>query len=172
MDRADPDLGSGDLIPLAITLRERGPTPRKMRSAFTQAKKKAFFDGAVFFHSTFSDNRFSHSHATRAKYAPRKKRYTAGKVRRFGHSRPMEYTGRARRLSRTARVTSTSKGSKLAYPGLRVFNFRHPNSEVNLLEEFTTILPEEANRVADHIDHTIDRELNGASPASSTTVIS
>lgn len=112
------------------------------------------------FHATMSDNRFSHSHARKAGYAPRKKRYTAGKVKKFGHSRPLEYTGRARRLSRTARITSTSKGARIRYPGLRVFNFRHPESQVNALEEFTTVLPEEVSRVAQAIDQEIDKELS------------
>lgn len=147
------------MIPLAVKLTERGPTPRHLRTVYTKAKKKAYFEGAVFFHSTMSDARFTHVHARRAGYTPRKKRYTASKVSRYGHSRPLERTGRSRRMSRTARITSTSKGATVRYPGLRVFNFRHPNSQVNMVQEWTTVLPGEVGRVGEKIDRVMDREL-------------
>lgn len=53
--------------------------------------------------------------------------------------KPLVWSGESRRLARSASITSTSKGVKIKYPGLRKFNLRHPKSQIRMNEEFRRI---------------------------------
>lgn len=146
-----------------IDVIDRGPTPRGMKKVIGNAMKETWQEAAIEFHARFSDDRFTNRHATAAGYAPRSKNYTRRKLKEFGHTRPMEFSGTARRLSRTANVTSTSKTATLRYPGLRVFNFKHPKQRADLREEFTKVLPEEAQHTARFYDVKLGQKLNSYS---------
>jgi hypothetical protein len=84
--------------------------------------------------------------------------YTGRKLKKFGHTRPLEFSGTARRLVRTASISSTSNGSRVRYPGARVFNYKNPfsNPSMNLNLEFRTILPEEGELLARDMETKID----------------
>lgn len=144
------------MIPLTVTVKRTAP--RKQRSDLKQAQKAAWFKGAVWFHVHKSDERFTQRHASRAGYAKRKKRYEQRKFKLYGHRRPLEYSGRTRFLSRTANITSTSVGARVRYPNLRGLNRRHPKSDINMAQEFRTLLPEETQDVAAVLDAEIDKE--------------
>lgn len=148
------------MIPIKYEIRDRGPTPRGMRKVLNAAKKEAWFDAAVHFHATMSDERFKHAHATKAGYAPRSRNYERQKLKKFGHTNPLEFSGTTRRLVRAATITSTSTGARVRYPGARVFNFRNPKMKANMVVEFTTVLQEEANEIARVFDQKLDQKLN------------
>lgn len=147
------------MIEATYSIRDRGPTPRGMRKAFNQASKPAWHTTGVHFHTTMADDRFTQRHAVAAGYAPRKKRYNFRKFKAKGHTRPLEYSGEARRAAKAATISSTSGMVRVRYPGTRVFNFRHPKSEVNMVKEFTTVLPGEANELAAVYDRDLDGRL-------------
>lgn len=159
---------------LKINVRERGTVPRKMKKVFNASKKEAWHDTAVEFHAEYRDRRFTEQHATAAGYTRRKGEgqafgskawrasYTGKKHRMFGHTRPLEFSGESRRAARQVRVSSTSKGSRAAYAGLRKFNFRHPKSQIRMGEEFRRILPREADELAKHFDRALDQHLKDA----------
>lgn len=170
MVRLARSLGRAALIAFALKIRERGPTPRKLAKVMTAAKKKSFFDGAVYFHSDLRESRFTQAHATKAGYTPRKRSYLVQKLRKFGHTRPLEYSGQARKASRVANITSTSRGFRIRYPGVRAFNYLNKHTQVNMVTEFTTVLPDEVNKVAEHIDRTLDQALNSQGETTVTTL--
>lgn len=155
-----------------VTVRERGPTPRKMRKVHNQAAKAAWVETGKTFHAEMRDDRFSVAHGKKAGYKPRKgeesgldrraffRSYTGRKLRRFHHRRPLEFSGETRRLVRMATISSTSKGGRVAYPGARKFNFRNPHSDINMAEEFRRLLPEETATLAGTFDAALDRNLN------------
>lgn len=141
-------------------VRERGATPRKFRKAFNAASKQSWHETGQHFHETMREDRFTQRHATLAGYTPRKNRYQAQKFKAKGHTRPLEFSGTARRLTRMASISSTSKGNSVRYPGARVFNFRHPKSDVNMVQEFTTVTQQEADRLAGFYDRQLDKLLD------------
>lgn len=148
------------MIPTKFEVRDRGATPRGMRKVMNAVTKETWFETGIEFHSQFSDARFTHAHASKAGYAPRSKNYERRKLKKFGHTNPLEFSGTTRRLVRTASVTSTSKGANVRYPGARAFNFKNPKMQANMVQEFTKVLPEEANELASFFDRSLDRKLN------------
>lgn len=157
-------------IPTVIRIRERGPVRRGLKKAHRQAAKVAWYETGVWFARMNTDKRFTHAHATRANYTKRKRAYEARKLKRYGHTRPLEYSGRARLASRSVRVTSTQHAGRVRYPGLRVFNLKHPNSDVNMREEFLRILPEESVRAGEKYDRVYTQEFGAEQTLFSETI--
>jgi hypothetical protein len=156
-----------------VKITERGPTPRKMAAVHNRASKSAWADTGVHFHSDFRDLRFRPDHARRAGYIARKgermpfgsrqwaRSYMGQKYRKFGHQRPLEFSGETRRaVASFPTLTSTSSGVKVRYSGARKFNFKHPKSQINMAEEFRRVLPQEANSLARTYDNRLDKGLN------------
>lgn len=150
------------LPPIKIEIRERGPVPRKMKSAHNQAAKSTWAETGLHFHAAMSDDRFTQAHASLAGFQKRTKAYTSRKFQKFGHTRPLEYSGTTRRLVRTANIVSTSKGAEVRYPGARAFNFRNPKARqpINMAEEFRRIIPQEAVELAVEFDRQYDQKIN------------
>lgn len=149
------------MVIASFDIRERGPTPRNFRKAFNAASKQAWHETGVEFHDQFRDNRFTHRHATLAGYSLRKRSYTMRKLKLHKHTNPLEFSGTTRKLvRRIVSISSTSKGNSVRYPGARVFNFRHPKSDVNMVQEFTTVTQQEANHLAGFYDRQLDKRLD------------
>lgn len=148
------------MVIASFNIRERGPTPRNLRKAFNAASKQAWYETGVEFHQKFRDERFTQRHATLAGYTQRKRSYTMRKFKKYGHTRPLEFSGTTRRLVRSATISSTSKGNSVRYPGARVFNFKHPKSDVNMVQEFTKVTQQEADQLAGFYDRQLDQRLD------------
>lgn len=165
-----------------ITVRHRGAVPRNIRKIHTQASKEAWYSTGRRFHAEHRDDRFTHKHARKAKYKKRDgeepgitrkeffRSYTGRKKRKFGHTRPLEWSGETRRAVRSANITATSKGGRVKYAGARKLNFRNPHSDIHMADEFRRLIPEEIEDLADHYDDVLDRELN-ADTTTTTEVI-
>lgn len=156
---------------LTITIRDRGPTPRKLAKAMTAAKRAAWLDVATRFHAEYRDRRFTHEHAREAGYTARKgelqargskafrNSYTGQKLRIHRHTRPLEFSGDTRRAVRFARISSTTAIGRVAYSGAGKFNFRHPKSQIRMGEEFRRITRREAFELGEYFDLMLDRRL-------------
>lgn len=159
------------MMRITARIRERGATPRGMRKAFNAAARAAWYATALFFHSVYRDRRFTEEHAREAGYARRKgelltrgtkafeRSYTGRKLRLFGHTRPLEFSGRTRAQVRAASISSTSKMGKAAYPGASKFSFRHPKSKIRMQDEFRRITDREADELGQYFDEQLDQEL-------------
>ena len=143
-----------------IHVTERGSVGRGLKRAYDASVKQIWFDFGVEFHSQFSDARFTHAHASKAGYAQRSKQYERRKFKKFGHTYPLVWSGTARRLVRTANVVATKNGVSVRYAGARVFNFKNPKSQVNMREEFTKVLPEEAEHLVRFFETKLGQKLN------------
>ncbi len=156
------------MIAYRVVLRTR-VTPRALRTVMSQGLKRGWQEAGRYTHEYLAQKRFSKSHAAAAGYRPRKPAYEAKKLARMGHSRPLEYSGRTRLGSYTARASATSKGVKVFYPGLRGLNRRNPASEINMREEFERVLPKETEQVATVIDNWLDVAIKNAGTAPEAT---
>jgi len=146
-------------IPASFNIQDRGATPRGMARRLNGMKNNSWVDAATLFHVEMRDRRFTHAHATAAGYTKRSRKYEKRKLKKWGHTYPLQFTGKTRRDVRAAQISTTSNGAKVAYAGARVFNFRNPKSQVNMAVEFTTILPSEANELASEFDKSLDKQL-------------
>lgn len=128
------------------------------KRVFNNMKKDGMAAGMIWWHRYFRANHFTNKGAREYGYAKRqgepgrpaptrngkqKRSYTAEKVRRYGHSRPLVKTGRSEKLARIRDVRATSKGAK-AVIHARTLNFRRPGSAINMRKEMTKITPQEA----------------------------
>lgn len=166
-------MGAAGMMGL-VTIRERGPTPRNFRKVQGECQKAAWLATAAYYHRNLRDKRFTPEHAIEAKYYQRKgeglpkgsksyrRSYTGRKERKFGHTRPLEFSGRTRDKVRIATLSSTRSGGRAAYPGANVFNFRHPKSRINMAIEFRRLTNSEGSELAGVFDRELDRQLNQA----------
>ena len=141
-------------------IRERGTVPRKMRKQHNAASKSSWLSTATLFHAEYRDRRFTESHAAKAGFYKRKRKYEQKKRRMFGHNRPNEFSGDTRAAVRTATVSATSKGGRIRYPGARKLNFKNPKSRIRPSVEFRHIIPEEEHELAYHYDQRYDAGMN------------
>jgi hypothetical protein len=132
--------------------------------------KTSWYNAGKFFHLNLRDKRFTKEHAMKAGYTLRKgeasgagtknffRSYTGRKLKKFGHTRPLEFTGETRAAVRTASISSTSNGGKVSYPGAKKFNYKNPfsNPTMNLNLEFRKVLPDEADLIAKQINSEIN----------------
>lgn len=73
---------------------------------------------------------------------PRKGSYQAKKLRAFGHQRPLEFTGEAKRQALASpRITSTRDKVTIRLP--RKFNWRATGSQVRMADEIRAVRPDE-----------------------------
>ena len=144
---------------IRVRNRHSGTIPRKMKAAHNRGMKAGLFAAAEYFHFHLRDRRFTKAHASAAGYWIRKPGYQKQKRRRWGHDRPLEFSGKTRdAVGRQYRLSSTSKHGRATYGGGRGFNRRHPNSPINMREEFERTLPEEELQFVSILDRRLAEE--------------
>lgn len=139
-------------------LKYEGPTPKIATRKKNEIYKEGFVAALTIWHAKFSDKHFTNAGATEYRYTPRsgergskrkfKGSYSARKLKKFGHTRPLEFSGESRRRVRASqKIKATSKGGRciLSAPAL---NFRNPKSPINMREEVTRVSPRERTELA------------------------
>jgi len=122
-------------------------------------------------HQTMRPQHFTRAGARKYGYLPRagergnerrnfRSSYTGRKLRRFGHTNPLVYTGLSMALTRPRDVRATAKGVRVVMnsPG---FNRRNPRSRINMREELTRVTEEEANLLARLMEERLVQMLAG-----------
>lgn len=170
------------MLSSAVKVRVRGPVPRRLVKVSNAAKKSAWMAVAMHFHREMVPQRFTPEFAREAEYGPRKGEYMARGSKQWRRSYfgkkylspdagggpnradPLVFTGRTKELvvGGFPSVTATSKGAKVRYAGANTLNFRQPTSDVNMREEFVTVLDREADELARVWDADYDRRMNEA----------
>lgn len=162
-----------------IVIRERGPAPRGFARLFGKLQAAAWEVAAIHFHSRFRDDRFTESHAQKMGYTRRKgegmahgskafrNSYTGRKLAKFGHTRPLEWSGETRRAVAMANITTTRNAAKISYAGARKFNFRHPKSQIRMADEFRSL----ANTEIQELGRIFDRDLDARVAQDMTTTV-
>lgn len=114
-----------------------------------------------YWHRELLPKHFTNQGAKEYGYAPRKgekgnkggkgfrKSYTGRKLKRFGHTRPLVFTGELQRMSRFRNIKATSKGVKVTLPQARKANLRHPKSNVNMADELTRFSDRDIAKIHD-----------------------
>lgn len=149
-----------------ITVRDRGPTPRRLQKVYTAGSKTAWSDAAKYYHATYRPKRFTQAHGLAAGYKKRSGEdlafgtkafwlsYIGRKIRLKKHRHPLEWSGRTREGSKFASVSTTRVQAKVKYPRVRVLNFIP-----GLQDEFRRLLPSEAKQLGRVYDGSLNRAL-------------
>jgi len=160
-----------------IQIRERGPTPGLLKRGFNKMKEKCFHTAMTFWHKELLQKHFTQSGAIEYGYTPRKRAwrgsykmsYVGRKIREKGHNKPLVFTGESMAMTRMRDVRATSKQGVCVIRGTK-FNFRHPDSQVNMREEIATVSPSDAARMVRTFDHKLDSTLRSYHATRTTTI--
>jgi len=137
------------MIELKCRLIARGWVPGQSytRSEFNAAKKEAFADAARFYFQNIRPKHFERPAVQEYGYAPRqgdpgnpgpkgfKKSYVARKIAKFGHNRPLVFSGSSLAATRMATIRPTSKGAQISVP-VGYLNFKPKNFKGDMGQEF------------------------------------
>lgn len=160
-----------------VTVRDRGPTPRRMQKVYTAGSKKAWFEAAKYYHGTYRPKRFTEGHALAAGYKKRSdedlpfgskafwRSYIGRKIRIKKHRHPLEWSGRTREGSKFATIATTRLDARVKYPNVRVLNFRP-----GLQDEFRRLLSDEAKQLGRVYDGSLTRALKADNSTDTRTL--
>ena len=153
---------------IVFRVTQTGPMPKELIKRLPKFKKEAFIEAGKLWHRHYRPKHFTLKGAREYGYAPRsgergsgrgfKGSYTARKLKKFGHTRPLVYTGESAQLARILDVRGTSKGSRTIIHA-RGFNRRNPKSEINMRDEMTRISDREAQQLTGFIGRMMNREM-------------
>jgi hypothetical protein len=74
--------------------------------------------------------------------------YTGRKQKKFGHTKPLVYTGELEQASRQTTIYPSFKGVRIALPGARKANLQNPRSSIDMPEELKTVSGREVDQLA------------------------
>lgn len=152
---------------LAIDLEALAGNRRK--SVVNRALKESLAAAAKAWHQEYYEDHFTATGFRKYSYTPRKgqnlprgskafwRSYSGRKLRSKGHLDPLKFTGTTYRLGKVARIVATRKQGKVVLP--RGLNRKHPNSDVDMREEATRVLPSEAAHLREIVEAEFLRRL-------------
>ncbi len=146
-----------------VALKSTGPTPKLLRRELNNCHRDAAANMGEFWHERFRAKHFTNAGATEYGYTPRqgergrpsgkfRSSYTGRKLTKFGHTRPLVYTGESERRTRQLDVRATAKRGEarvrvvLHAPAL---NFRYSGSPIDMRYEMTTVSQRESEAIAE-----------------------
>jgi hypothetical protein len=150
-----------------IALHKAGPVPSLLKRELNNCHRDAMRWAGEFWHRNFREKHFTNAGSTEYNYTPRSgepgsdfpgrfaQSYTGRKLKKFGHTRPLEYKGESRRRTRSPRIVATAKRGEASVrvvmdaPGL---NRRYAGSQINMRAELVTISAGEAPQIVAQID--------------------
>lgn len=156
-------------MPIKFEIRERGPTPLIMAKELRPAQKNGFEIIGKVWHKNSRPKHFTKAGAREYGYTPRvgdrgsgrrfHGSYTEEKLKSFGHTKPLVFTGLSERFTRVEDVRTTSKGGRVVM-NAPAFNFRNPNSKIDMRAEMTEVSSAEQSGLVELYDGALDRMLN------------
>lgn len=153
-----------------------GGMGRAVAQLHREAAKGAYAAAGEDYHRELRPKRFTREHAAEAGYKPRAgehlvwgskefwKSYTGRKLKKYGHTLPLVFSGRTRDRAKMATITSTSNRGQIKY-AVNALNFI-PWAR----EEFIKLLPREIDYLGQRFDFHYDRIFNRPPPTKTKTI--
>lgn len=116
-----------------ITVTKRNTLGGITKTDINKIVTEVYAELAEMWHREFRPKHFTHGAYTEYGYKARKTRYNKRKKENL----PLVFSGTSRELSKTYRVVATRNGSRVVMPLVKAFNFKPPNSSINMRDEFT-----------------------------------
>lgn len=134
-------------------------SPEMLMKQFRPLLKEGLKAVGLFWHRTFLPKHFKPGAGRSYRYKPRTRAHVRRKLRLFGHRRPLEFTGKSKRMAlREARVGGTSKRVKVK---LRVptYFYQYREGAPNKAKELTKLTRAEAMELALFLDKDMGERL-------------
>lgn len=147
-----------------------GPRGLRDMRAVRAAQKAAWLAIATIWHQNLRPKHFTHAGAREYAYdkrqgevgsgRPFKGSYTARKLRLFGHTLPLVWSGASRTRSAIRNIKSTSKGARVTM-NVPTLNFRKGRNAKgkSMREELTTVSLPERKALANYLGRVFTNEL-------------
>lgn len=150
----------------SLNLRYTGFPPSKRD--YNNAVKEVLAETALRWHERFFEDHFTETGASKYGYLKRKgelqrgnkgfkNSYVGRKLRKLGANRPLYWSGEAYRESKVPKVRSTSKESRVILS--RIFNWKHPKSQIKMRDEVTRVLPAEQEELIEYTGRRLDKKI-------------
>lgn len=121
-----------------ITVKNTGhrgwPGPKK--SEVNRILADTYGGIVVHWHRNFRPKHFTEGAYREYHYAPRSRKYTRAKFKKFGHRNPLEWSGDSKQRSQSYRLSKSRNGAKVAMQ-VRTFNRRPKGFTGKMSAEFT-----------------------------------
>lgn len=136
--------------------------PSDVAKEIRPAAKEALAAAGSWWHRRILPGHFLVAAEKKYGYEPRSPAYTRYKAKRFGHRNPLVFRGDLRAaVVRQARITSTSKGARVALRGPRHLHaYRKDYNQPDKAAELTAVTRDEVAELAKFVDRRITRRLN------------
>lgn len=130
-------------------------TPRAMKAAWKRV--------GVYWHRKMMPRHFDAGAGNVYKYQPRSNDYMRRKQRRWGHRRPLWWTGAMKqKVSAAPRVTSTAKYAKVALRGPRyLYMYRRDYNQPDKAAELTRTIQREQAELRDILERRVKQRFEG-----------
>jgi len=148
-------------MPYKATITYRGG-PNVLKRELKAEVKAGLAEVGDHWHGSILPGHFDRGAANKYKYKRRSRKYNERKLRRRGHKIPLVDTGQmARMVKRMARVTSTSKGARVALKGPRYLHqYRKDFGQPDKAAEIIKVTAKEAGDLARLLDEIVTKKLN------------
>lgn len=154
---------------ILIRLKYTGAIPGVISKANMNRKiKAAWLVAGTWWHKEMRPKHFTKRGAREYGYVPRygepgsgrrfRGSYTGRKLRRFGHTNPLVFTGLSRDLTRVRDVRNTAKGVRVVM-NAPTLNRRPRGGRINMRDEMTRISIAERNQLIRLMDRKIHADL-------------
>lgn len=136
------------------------------------AVKAALGDVGLRWHRNTLPGHFTPAAASRYRYRKRGEKHEAEKLRKFGHNRPLVFTGAlAAQVMRLARVTSTGKGVRIVMKGPRyLYQRRKDYKQPDKAKELTATTKPELRAIARSTHQGLKRRLSATASTETTQI--
>lgn len=142
---------------VAIIVEETGATTMHEKDV-QNAVRDELHGAGEHWHKHFRKRHFHTIAFSIYRYTPRSRTYTWRKFKRRGHRFPLVLTGISKQLSEGKTVRATPEKVDVVMP-TRAFNFKPPNSNVNMRDEFTQINDQEHADIDKRMERGLTRTL-------------
>lgn len=152
----------------SIHITYKGLVPKGMKGAIAKFQKAAFGVIGIMWHRQFRPRHFTHEGSRLYGYTARKGArgsavkfkgsYTARKLKAFGHTNPLVFSGLSLRLSKIRDVRATRHGNRVILP--TGFNRRNPHSNIDMRAEVTAVVRSEEVKLTKRFDGSLQQQID------------
>lgn len=138
-------------------------------AAIRNVLQKAYARLGLYWHRNHLPKHFANRASSEYDYAPRQgergsganrrfsSTYTGGKLKRYGHTRPLELSGASRRQAEaTATVRATSKSVRVSFQAGNL-SFSHPSGRIDMRKEIQALSAEDRYDLGKYMDAQLER---------------
>lgn len=157
---------------MTVVIREQG-SPRQKYKGFKADIRAALKEAAEEWHGRYLPKHFTPAAYNAYKYAPRTTRYGKRKMRLKGHTRPLVFTGRMKKMVTSVyRISGTAKRATVSMNGPRyMYQYNKRGKIVDKAKEMTMTTRREETALAKHLERGLVDRQRERNPVETTRMV-